>query len=195
MRQFIMLIALLVSGTSAESQQKPDNSAIDSAFVAEVRNLLSASVVEIAIGAQNDRYQNIGSSEITALDNQWRSERDTYLQPLIASILNNPLSTYLTQIQAISGGLYTEIFVMDAKGLNVGQSSITSDFWQGDEAKYQQTYLVSSDAVFLDEPEFHEGSKTWRSQLNLTLVGGNGASIGAATVEINLTELNRRLGQ
>ncbi len=81
---------------------------------------------------------------------------------------------------------------MDDKGLNVGQSAITSDYWQGDEAKFKKTYPAGQNAVFIDAPEYREGSDTWHAQLNLTVHGQDGAAIGAATVEVNLTELARR---
>jgi hypothetical protein len=88
--------------------------------------------------------------------------------------------------------LYAEIFVMDHNGLNVGQSSITGDFWQGDEAKFQKTYDVSSDALFIDEPEWDDENKIWRGQVSFTITD-NGESIGAVTMEVNLTELQRRV--
>ena len=72
-----------------------------------------------------------------------------------------------------------------------GQSAITGDYWQGDEGKFQKTYPVGADAVFIDEAEFHDGTGTWRAQLNMT-IAKNGKAIGAITVEINLTELQRR---
>ena len=82
---------------------------------------------------------------------------------------------------------------MDAKGLNVGQSSITGDYWQGDEAKYQKTFPTGADAVFIDDPEWDDERKIWISQLNLTLADEDGKTpIGVATVEVNLTELMRR---
>ena len=111
---------------------------------------------------------------------------------MVAATLTNPLSSYLTQIQARSGGLYAEIFVMDAVGLNVGQSSITSDFWQGDEAKFQNTYPKGANAVFIDEAEYNDETDTWRSQLNMTLSNAQGEPIGAVTIEVNLNELARR---
>ena len=107
-------------------------------------------------------------------------------------MLTSPLSSYLTRVQAASLGLFSEIFVMDSVGLNVGQSATTSDYWQGDEAKFQKTYPVGPDAVFIDEAEFNEETGTWRAQVNLTVTDPEGNSIGAATVELNLTELQRR---
>jgi hypothetical protein len=111
-------------------------------------------------------------------------------------MLSSPLSNYLLYLQARSAGLYTEMFVMDDKGLNVGQSSVTSDYWQGDEGKFQKTFQAGADAVFIDEAEFNDDDKTWRAQLNFTLVDPeSGKPIGAATVEMNLTELERRQAQ
>ena len=164
--------------------------------VAAVKKLLAQPVTMISIGASNDAHGNIDQAGIDKLDNEWKSEAKTEKQPLIAEMLSSPLSNYLLYLQAQSAGLYTEMFVMDNKGLNVGQSSVTSDYWQGDEAKYQKTFQVGPDAVFIDEAEFNDDSKTWRAQVNFTIVDpASGKSIGAATIEMNLTELERRQAQ
>jgi hypothetical protein len=42
--------------------------------------------------------------------------------------------------------------------MNVGQSDVRSDCWQGDEAKWQQTYLKGADAIHIGEVEFDESS-------------------------------------
>lgn len=167
---------------------------IDNSVVEGIREWLQTPVVQISVTSQNRRYASVDQAQIDKLDKQWRAERKEQVQPLVAAVLNNPLSTYLTQIQAASGGLLTEIFVMDDKGLNVGQSSVTSDYWQGDEGKFQKTYPEGADAVFIDEAELNEGTKTWRAQVNLTVVDEAKKPIGAVTVEVNLTELARRKG-
>ncbi len=170
----------------------PPKSLVDDQAIKTIRDWLKNAVVEISVTSQNKKYKAIAQSEVDSLDKQWRAERDKEDQPLIAAILSSPLSNYLTQIQAASGGLFTEIFIMDAKGLNVGQSAITSDFWQGDEAKFKKTFPNGSSAIFVDDPEFHEGTNTWRAQVNLTVSNTSNQPIGAVTVEYNLTELARR---
>lgn len=166
---------------------------IGPAVVAEVRSWLETEIVRLSVESQNERYSGADAAEIEALDQQWRAEREAADKPLIAATLSSPLSVYLTRVQAQALGLYVEIFVTDDKGLNVGQSAITSDYWQGDEAKFQNTFPVGSSAVFIDDPEWDEGLKIWRAQLNLTVTDESGRTpIGAATVEINLTELIRR---
>lgn len=166
---------------------------ITSDFIDGVRQWATAPVVVSALIGRKNLYGKLPLAEIDVLDKQWRAEREVDDQPLITSVLANPLSSYLIRVQANSVGLFTEIFVMDTNGLNAGQSAITSDYWQGDEGKFQKTYDVGPNAIFLDEAEFHDGTKTWRAQLNMSITDPAGALLGAITVEVNLTELQRRL--
>ena len=186
----------MMPGMASAEQAAPaaPDKLIDAQVIEGAREWLTNPVVEISVNAQNRHNRNMSQADIDTADKAWRAERDADDQPLVAAVMTNPLSGYLTQIQARSVGLYSEIFVMDAKGLNVGQSSITSDFWQGDEAKFQKTYPLGAAAVFIDEAEYNEDTDNWRSQLNMTLSDGTGKPIGAVTVEINLTELARRKG-
>ena len=168
-------------------------SIITPAFVDSLREELLQPITILSVHASNKRHEGVQQAEIDALDNAWKTEAKSDDQPLIAEILSSPLSSYLLYMQAKSAGLFTEVFVMDKFGLNVGQSSVTSDYWQGDEAKFQKTYDVGPDAVFIDEPEFNDDTKTWRTQVNFTIIDPDTkASIGAVTAEINLTELQRR---
>jgi hypothetical protein len=183
--------------TPAETAAKPPppdaTKVITPKVIEAVKKLLEQPVTVISIGASNDAHANIDQGGIDALDKEWKSESKVDKQPLIAEMLSSPLSNYLLYLQAQSAGLYTEMFVMDDKGLNVGQSSVTSDYWQGDEGKYQKTFQVGADAIFIDEAEFNDDTKTWRAQLNFTVVDPqSGKPIGAATIEMNLTELERR---
>jgi hypothetical protein len=167
---------------------------ITPSVVAEVRSWLANPIVALSVNAQNDLRGELSQSEIDALDAQWRTEREADDKPLIAATLSAPLSIYLLRIQAKSVGLYPEIFIMDANGLNVGQSSITGDYWQGDEAKFQKTFPNGPDAVSIDEPEWDDDNKIWRAQMNMSIADPqNGKTIGAATIEFNLTELQRRM--
>jgi hypothetical protein len=188
-----VLAVNLAGPVSAEPAAPDPTKLITPTLIGEVREWLANPIVNLSITSQNNLRGSLSQDEIDGLDKQWRAEREADDKPLISATLSAPLSTYLLRIQAQNVGLYTEIFVMDANGLNVGQSAITGDYWQGDEAKFQKTFPVAKDAVFIDEAEWDEDRKIWRAQLNLTINDPASAkSIGAATVEINLTELQRR---
>lgn len=189
----LLTLGLFPAAANAQPPAPDTSRVITSKMLEDIRDWIDTDVVRRSIIAQNKRYGDLSQEKIDSLDQQWRAEREADDKPLIAATLSNPLSVYLSRMQGRSVGLFVEIFVMDDKGLNVGQSSITSDFWQGDEAKFQKTFPEGRDAVFIDEPEWDADRQIWRAQLNMTLADPKGAGpIGAATIEINLTELQRR---
>ncbi|WP_193367861.1 hypothetical protein [Pelagibius marinus] len=183
---FLVCLSVLFSSSASADEWLIREHIID-----EIRSWSSSPVILLTLEASNERYASLDQAGIDALDKQWRAEREVEDQPLITAVLSSPLSNYLTRIQARSRGLYTEIFVMDAKGLNAGQSSITSDFWQGDEGKWQKTFQVGPDAIFIDEIEINEDTGTENAQVNLS-IAQDGQVVGAITVEVNVTELRRR---
>ncbi|AEP10473.1 hypothetical protein [Micavibrio aeruginosavorus] len=174
--------------------EPPTSALVSEDLIGEIRDFIDRDIVRLSILNQNQKYSDLDPAAITALDQQWVAELKADEKPLVAATLSNPLSTYLTRVQAHSSGLYTEIFVMDKNGLNVGQSNLSSDFWQGDEGKFQKTYPVGPTAVFVDDAEFNDGTMTWNAQVNLAIADESGSTaIGAVTVEVNLTELQRRM--
>ena len=80
---------------------------------------------------------------------------------------------------------------MDKTGLNVGQGEPTSDYWQGDEAKWQETYLVGPDAVFIDDIDFDGSSGMFLAQVDAAIADPEtGEVIGAVTMGINIEALD-----
>jgi len=185
-----VLSGLVVSATAARS---------DEANVAEVKKYLEANVtpwlkdktVVEAIKAQNAKHVSLTEDDIKKLDKQWRTEVDADKKPLIDAVLKNELSAFLGKKREASKGLITEIFVMDNKGLNVGQSDITSDYWQGDEAKWQKTFLVGPDAVFVDKIEKDESTQELQAQVSVSIKDPeSGKVIGAITLGISIDRLS-----
>ncbi|SFJ88834.1 type IV pili methyl-accepting chemotaxis transducer N-terminal domain-containing protein [Jannaschia pohangensis] len=143
-----------------------------------------------ALRAQNSQNADLSEADIIALDQQWRAEAAAGDGPLIAKLLNDPVSQWLAQQQTATAGFVTEVFVMDNKGLNVAQSVETSDYWQGDEAKWQQTYSVGPDALHISDVEFDDSTGFYQSQASLPIQDPDtGAVIGAVTFGINVQNL------
>lgn len=151
----------------------------------QIKGWVNNATVIDAIKAQNEKHAGLSESDIDALDKKWRAG-DVML---IDGVLKSDISDYLKKVQNDSEGLYTEIFVMDNKGLNVGQSDKTSDYWQGDESKWQETYLVGSDAIHISDVEEDESSQIFQMQISLPVVDA-GHVIGAVTVGVNAEMLD-----
>jgi len=187
--KFLALITLIVSSilspiaVAANSHEEKISRYIDS----NIRNWVSSDELLLAVDQQNIDHFNISSIEINRLDQRWRREKLRGGGSLISSIMGNELSAFLRGIKAASGGVITEIFVMDNAGLNVGQTNGTGDLMQGDEAKWQKTYPVSANAVFIDAVEEEDGINI--SQVSLTVARPNSARLGAITIGINVDAL------
>ena len=149
--------------------------------------LTDPAVIE-AIKAQNLETADFDAAKIDALDKQWRTEAKAGSGPLVDKVSSTALSAWLVSKKEEAGGKIAEVFVMDAKGLNVGLSDLTSDYMQGDESKHQKTYGAGVDAVFIDEVEFDESSGAFQSQLSATISDG-GVPIGAITIGMNVEKL------
>ncbi|MBX4867763.1 MULTISPECIES: hypothetical protein [Rhizobium] len=155
----------------------------------EVNPWLNDPTVIEAIKAQDTANANLSEADIDALDKKWRAEVDGSDHSMIDGVLGNALSKFLQAKKEASGGKITEIFVMDAKGLNVGQSDVTSDYWQGDEAKFQKSFGAGKDAIFVDEIEKDESTQTLQSQASITISDESGTPIGAVTIGVNVDAL------
>ena len=155
-----------------------------------VKQWISNDTVINAIKAQNAKHAGLSQADIDNMDKDWRAQTDAGSKPMIDAVLSNALSNYLRQQKDSTQGLVTEVFVMDNRGLNVGQSDVTSDYWQGDEAKFQKTYGAGPDAIFVDEVEMDESTQTFQSQLSMSIVDpATGELIGAITVGVNVDAL------
>jgi hypothetical protein len=155
----------------------------------QLREIAQNPVVVAAIEAQNAQTGAYDDAKINELDSQWRAEVSAASKPLIDATLANETSKYLAQVQADSAGTFTEIFVMDAKGLNVGQSTVTSDYWQGDEDKFTASFGGGASAVHLGEIEQDESTQTFQSQVSIAVVDAAGNPIGAITAGVDLSTL------
>lgn len=179
MLRVLYAICLVLSlGTAVSASNEHESKA--KALVPELKKIIETPEVILAIKEQNLRNKNLTLEEIKLLDKRW-AEKDG---ELISSTINNKVSKYLKQLLVEGKGLYNEIFIMDNKGLNVGQSGETSDYWQGDEEKWQKTFLVGKDAVHVSKIEYDDSSKAFQFQLSFSIVDGDDI-IGAVTFGVN----------
>ena len=186
-----MAAAFIFCSTGAAMADAEHAGAMKKVATSKVMAWLSNPAVIDAVKAQNAKHASIDQAKIDALDKTWRAETKSGGGPLSSGVLANPLSGYLKTVKAGGKGLYTEIFVMDNKGLNVGQSDMTSDYWQGDEAKWKKTYLVGKDAMDIGGIKTDKSTQALQSQLSMAITDpASGKVIGAVTVGVNVEMLD-----
>jgi hypothetical protein len=201
----LVVIALIATQTAADraAAQATDTTAPapqtgTAAYQAAIRAFADSTIkrwiadprVVDAVKQQNAKHAGLTRQDIDALDQQWRRELVSASHPLIDAVLDRTVSRLLLQQEQAERGLVTEIFIMDNKGLNVAQSDVTSDYWQGDEAKWQNSFLVGPDAIFIDGVALDESTQTFQSQVSLTITDPvSGAAIGAITAGIDIAKI------
>ena len=116
----------------------------------------------------------------TAAEFQWSSKKDKAFR---ATCTDTDAAKKLKEFQANSGGVVAEFFVTCAKGGNVCQSQVTSDWFQGDEEKF--TAVANKHEFFYGEPKRDDTVGKTGVQVSVPIwdtVGGKEVFLGVAVV-------------
>ena len=136
--------------------------------------ILEAVVAENAEGKTLEQIQQI--------DGQWKGTPG--IADFMKPILNSDTAEYLRGLQDEYDFL-AEIFVMDNLGANVAMTDKTSDYWQGDEAKFKNSFNDGAGATFIDEVEFDDSTQVYMVQVSIPVMDGS-AAVGAITFGVDL---------
>lgn len=128
--------------------------------------LRSSSDVLIRVQEANAQHGAWSRLVIQQLDDEWQRVVAAQ-QPLpawMSEVLHNSLSQRLNSWLDAQDDRYTEAFITDAQGLLVASAQITSDYWQGDEEKFTQTFALAA--------------KPQNSQQSISWIDTTGGSVG-----------------
>jgi len=140
-------------------------------------------VVVTAVKEENARAKTLDA--IKEMDKKWKAHAG--IADYMKAIMESSCGRHLAGIQK-SKAYFAEIFVMDNQGANVAMTDKTSDYWQGDEAKFQKSYNGGQGAVFIDEVEFDDSTQAYLVQVSVPVKDGN-QIIGAITFGIDVDKI------
>ena len=140
-------------------------------------------VIVEAVKAENEKGKTL--EQIKAMDEKWKSHAG--IADYMKAIMDSESGRHLTGIQK-SAPYYAEIFVMDNKGANVCMTDKTSDYWQGDEAKFNKSFAGGAGAVFVDEVEFDDSTQAYLVQVSVPVKDGDNV-IGAITFGVDVDKI------
>jgi len=131
-----------------------------------------------AIVAKNLVIESPG--DIRRIDDDWRNN---LRYPLRKSLTSGPCADRLRKLVQ-DDKLVVEAFLMDERGGLVCGTVETSDYWQGDEPKWQKTYVDGKDA-FVEEPAFDVSTGKYAIQVSVPVFDA-GKRVGAVTLTLKL---------
>jgi hypothetical protein len=181
MRKLVVVLAFAASafGQSAETVQK-----LLAAEAAKLRALGSDPAIVTAVKVQNAKKATLDA--IKALDGRWTAGN---AEPAVKQMITGRCADRLRALAA-GNAAYGETFVMDDRGALVCATAKTSDYWQGDEAKWQRAFNGGKGDVFIDRPKFDESAGARIAQISVPVIE-NGRAIGAITVGVAIEKLAR----
>jgi hypothetical protein len=141
-----------------------------------------ASIVT-AVKAENAKGKSL--DQIKEMDQKWC--KTPGVADFMQAVMDSECGKYLRSLQG-SKPYFAEIFVMDNQGANVAMTDKTSDYWQGDEAKFTKSFNGGSGAVFVDEVKFDDSAQAYLVQVSVPVWDGDTA-IGAITFGINVDNI------
>lgn len=160
--------------------------------VALVKKELAADPVIIAnIRKANEHNRNISLAEIFDMDKSWQELRGG--NEVIKQYIFSPCGLQLIDFQDAYDG-YSEIFATDEKGLIVGMTNKTSDYYQADEGWWQKAYAEGKGREFYGSIEYDESAKVEAIAAYIPVVDPEtDGVIGILKVVIDVTSIKMEL--
>lgn len=180
-----LLMAILLIPSFNVWGETPGNSEIMAALqvkVAAIQKIAAKPIVIEAAKQQNAKNQPL--DEIQKADQEWMSNKA--LSPLKVSMYESPVGAYLKNLVLASQGQYNEAFMTDNKGANVAAYPVTSDYWQGDEDKFTQSYDSKQGKVYIGPVKYDESSQTNAAQISVPVLDEKNQNIGVLIIGVSL---------
>lgn len=131
-----------------------------------------------AAGVEAQNAKKVTMEKIQEIDKAWMEAEEEL--PIMKEMITNAVAEEIKRI-AKANPKILEAFVMDNQGANVGQNEITSDYWQGDEAKWQNSFNKGEGGLDVGKVGFDKSANAQIQQVSLPVVNDKGEVIGAVT--------------
>jgi hypothetical protein len=136
-----------------------------------------------AVNAQNAK--GVSLDKIKEMDKAWMATAG--VNDFMKSLMESACARKIKSIQA-SAPYFAEIFVMDNKGANVCMTDKTSDYWQGDEAKWTKSYNNGAGGTDVSDVKFDDSTQSYEVQISFPVKDG-AKVVGAVTVGVNVEKV------
>ena len=137
-------------------------------------------IIVNAVKAENAQGKTL--EQIKEMDERWKTTPG--ITDFMRELVESECGKYLRSLQEETP-YYAEIFVMDNQGANVAMTDKTSDYWQGDEAKFIESYKEGTGGIHISDVEFDDSAQAYLVQASIP-VKDEDIVIGAITIGIDL---------
>ncbi len=119
---------------------------------------------------------------------QWTRQVSGPDSDLKQSMSSSAIGKFLSSVIKNNADKYNEMFLTDNQGANVAAFPLTSDYWQGDEAKFINAFNNGDGKVYIGDLEFDESTKVNAIQISVPVNYGNKA-IGVLVIGVKVDHI------
>lgn len=134
--------------------------------------------------ALNDKKTSL--DEIKKIDKQWMDAEEEL--PIQKEKMNNDCAKEIKRIAKDIKAM-GETFVMDNQGAVVGESALTSDYWQGDEPKWSNSYKEGKGGVDFGKVTLDKSTNITDQKVSVPIIADDGTVIGAVCVGVLIDKI------
>ena len=167
---------LAIEFEKSEKPLSPKAKALLAKHARTIEGWANESALVDAVLEQNAKRMSARS--IRKIDRSWIAGGEVNGMP--EELMSNGCAEQLRLLMAEGSG-YEEGFVMDDQGALVCMTQRTSDYWQGDEAKWQRSFNEGRGGILVGAPRFDDSAETVLSQISVPIMQ-DGKAVGAITV-------------
>lgn len=97
----------------------------------------------------NYKHHKLNHEALESLEQQWQKEQKSRRKSLHESVMENPISEYLTKIEKNSSGLFNDIVALDKKGIVVGMTGTSHKYSRAHEEKFAKAWSVGPNGTYI----------------------------------------------
>jgi len=134
--------------------------------------------------------KQVSLDEIKKIDEQWIAAEDEL--PIQAEKMGNGCAKEIAKVVK-QLPILGETFVMDNQGANVGQNALTSDYWQGDEAKWKNAFKDGKGGIDIGKRQLDKSTNVVDQKVSLPIINEQGKVIGAVCFGVKVENLTQTM--
>ncbi len=177
---FVVVVFLRLAVAQDLQLSESERQQLLSAKMRTVQHIALNPVVVRAVRRQN--ADGLTADLIAKRDDEWQTsgQDDEFKRSLEENTAGRLLRDVVSRNESVN-----EAFVADAQGANVAAFPPTSDYYQGDEEKWTQSFNGGQGRVHLEPLQFDESSGVAAVQISAPVID-KGLTIGVLTVGVTV---------
>jgi hypothetical protein len=178
----MLILAVLVPGPALQKADPALQAEVE-ARTPIVERWASDPIVVEAVREANENLRSMRQIEV--IDALWQATRG--VNRFIRDVIDHPAAERLRELRSSNPELQ-EAFLTDRLGANIATTNKTSDFYQGDEAKFTEAYNDGAGSIYIGKIARDESIQSFSVQIGVPVMD-EGRAIGVLVVTVNAEKL------